>query len=446
MVVEVKVREFRSKLLLAAVLAQRGFRVYVGSRSAIGRAIRQRHASSGVYFMKGGEDAATIAAFARQCAMVVGQDEEIGPALTTSAIEDAVRTRIPGSVSTHVDRWYVYSDEHRRVIESLRPDLASRLVVTGWPREDLWRQEFRRSDEAQARQIRRDHGDFVLFVSNFKVTSTAQRDRSLAVWSQRIAASDVPDADVETVSRAQHRFDAFVRTVDLLKQVSAEVPNLIVRPHPVEDPATWTARLAGTPGVKVISEGEVGPWLLASRAMLHTGCTTAAQAARYGLPCGFLEQVGLPPADFPTSHVAKMSKFLPDTDAVRQFVQTAIEDADALNDGVMHEFNPQQACDLIADDLASLEVEGERPLARRRLVTLRRVVLTTAGRLRRATGVGKGSFVGTSAQRKLAGGLHKDEARSILADLAVDADLTVNEPRFDVISVETAAAGRRRSQ
>jgi hypothetical protein len=53
---------------------------------------------------------------------------------------------------------------------------------------------------------------------------------------------------------------------------------VVVRPHPTENPQVYHDIAAGCARVKVTNEGNVIPWLMAARALVHNSCTTGVEA------------------------------------------------------------------------------------------------------------------------------------------------------------------------
>jgi hypothetical protein len=59
---------------------------------------------------------------------------------------------------------------------------------------------------------------------------------------------------------------------------------IVVRPHPSENFKVYNDIAAKCKRVKVTNEGNVIPWLLASKTMVHNGCTTGLEAYALGVP------------------------------------------------------------------------------------------------------------------------------------------------------------------
>jgi hypothetical protein len=60
--------------------------------------------------------------------------------------------------------------------------------------------------------------------------------------------------------------------------------NIIVRPHPTENPEVYKAIAKRCQHVTVTNEGNVVPWILAAQALIHNGCTTGVEAYVMGVP------------------------------------------------------------------------------------------------------------------------------------------------------------------
>ena len=78
-------------------------------------------------------------------------------------------------------------------------------------------------------------------------------------------------------------YDAFIALIPELARAIAPA-NLVVRPHPSENPATWSAAAQGLGNVHVVHEGPIAPWLMAASALVQNGCTSAVEAAILGTP------------------------------------------------------------------------------------------------------------------------------------------------------------------
>lgn len=93
--IEIKPREFKAKVLLALVAANRGFRVYLGTKASINRLVNRKAEKGGIYFYKGGKHDLALRKIKSVSDYFVVLDEELGPAVQD--LEYAYRRRIyPG--------------------------------------------------------------------------------------------------------------------------------------------------------------------------------------------------------------------------------------------------------------------------------------------------------------------------------------------------------------
>jgi hypothetical protein len=71
--------------------------------------------------------------------------------------------------------------------------------------------------------------------------------------------------------------------IPLLEESFPEV-TVVVRPHPTESHDAYRRIAEGRRRVKVTNLGNVVPWLLSARALIHNGCTTGVEAFELGVP------------------------------------------------------------------------------------------------------------------------------------------------------------------
>src|SRR5690606_34329200 len=81
----------------------------------------------------------------------------------------------------------------------------------------------------------------------------------------------------------QRLIDDFIAMVPALEQALPGV-NLVLRPHPSENHGIYHALASRCSRVSVVHRGNVLPWLLACRALVHNGCTTAVEGYAMGVP------------------------------------------------------------------------------------------------------------------------------------------------------------------
>jgi hypothetical protein len=83
-----------------------------------------------------------------------------------------------------------------------------------------------------------------------------------------------------------HKQAIFEKFQQLIPAVEKSFPkySIVVRPHPTENQEMYRQIAAGCERVEVTNEGNVVPWLMAARALIHNGCTTGVEAYVMGVP------------------------------------------------------------------------------------------------------------------------------------------------------------------
>ncbi|MGE5093142.1 MAG: surface carbohydrate biosynthesis protein [Bacillota bacterium] len=152
------------------------------------------------------------------------------------------------------------------------------VVVTGCPRFDFysprWRAVFAGGDEPRS---------LILINTSFSYGNprfaSPERNRERLQRELGLGAERV-----EAYLAAERR--AVDGMVELARSLSADVPEcqVVLRPHPFEDPAAYQNALRGCPGVSVDTTGPVQPWIFRSAAVVQRSCSTAIEAALAGVP------------------------------------------------------------------------------------------------------------------------------------------------------------------
>jgi surface carbohydrate biosynthesis protein len=274
--VETAARELDAKLLLGLFAAEAGFTSYLGM-------IRAVHApgyppsiyiSRSVRFAKPLKLASAfghvIAAWDEE-GLVRLKDEVHGQRLEAAAL------RLPkvlfswGSSNTRVWRNHPSYD-------------GCPIAETGNPRIDFLRPELRPFHDHQRDELRSRYGEFVLLNTNFGIVNhfTPQGKRlrvtkkSYDPESFRIVREKVED-------HKRKLFESFLAMIPRLAD-HIRPYNLVIRPHPSEDPKPWRGASLGKNNVYVVYEGSVIPWMLAANCLIHNGCTSAVEASVLRVP------------------------------------------------------------------------------------------------------------------------------------------------------------------
>jgi surface carbohydrate biosynthesis protein len=268
--VENQVRELDSKILLACIAAQRGFSSYIGSR-------REFHFNitsfpRGIYLSKS-VTAASDMMFRIMRNLgheVVAWDEE---ALVHLPAETYYSRRLSPKALAHVSHLFAWGEDNAELWRKY-PHLPVTAIVdvTGNPRNDLLRPEMQAYYDDEVKEIKRVYGDFILVNTNFNHVNAFTPVQNLFQPVEK-------PGEIPQFGRAHKQaiFEDFQRMIPALHEAFPNY-NIIVRPHPTEGQDIYHDIAARCKRVQVTNEGNVVPWLLATRALIHNSCTTGVEA------------------------------------------------------------------------------------------------------------------------------------------------------------------------
>ena len=288
--VENQVRELDPKLLLAYVAAKRGFSSILGFRREI-----HFHISSfppGIYLSKSMTAASDLMfqIMRKLGHEIVAWDEEALVHLPPDTYFSRRLSPVAMAFVSHMLAWGQDNAELWQQYPSL-PD-GAKIHVTGNPRNDLLRPEIRDYYEEMVGELRERYGDFILINTNFNHVNAFYPGLNLFVPPDKPGKTPEYGRAARGMTREyaegfrDHKQAIFEKFQQLIPTVEKTFPkyNIVVRPHPTENQEIYRQISAECKRVKVTNEGNVVPWLMAAKALIHNGCTTGVEAYVMGVP------------------------------------------------------------------------------------------------------------------------------------------------------------------
>ncbi len=290
--VELQVRELDPKLLLACIAARRGYAALVGPR-------REMHFyipffKNGIYLSKSmTSGSVNVFRWLRELGHeIAAWDEE---ALVHLPPAPYFKRRFNDETLRYVSHLFAWGQDNVelwRQYPHMPPHIQ--VHVTGNPRGDLLRPELRDIYRQDALALQGQFGDFILVNTNFNSVNMYYADGNLLVASEKNGGKPVLSRRARGMGMTPayaEGYDAHKRAIfnDFLKlipQLDQAFPGytIIVRPHPAENPKVYLDIAEHCRRVRVTNEGNVVPWLMASRAMVHNGCTTGVESFLLDIP------------------------------------------------------------------------------------------------------------------------------------------------------------------
>jgi surface carbohydrate biosynthesis protein len=282
--IENQVRELDPRLLLACVAARRGFSSVIGPIRKI-----EFHIASfpmSIYFSKSMLPGRTeMFKIMRQLGLeIVTLDEE---ALVHLPPETYYSRRISPDAMAYVSRFFAWGQDNAELwLQYPQFPAGGKIHITGNPRNDMLRPEIRGFYDTEVKALRRNYGDFILVNTNFNHVNAFYPSMNLfqPAENQKEEPKFGRAAKGMTLAYAQglraHKqavFEDFQRLIPALDKAFSGY-TIIVRPHPTENQEVYTRIAEKCKRVRVTNEGNVVPWLMAAKALIHNGCTTGVES------------------------------------------------------------------------------------------------------------------------------------------------------------------------
>ena len=288
--VENQVRELEPKLLLACIAAQRGFSSIIGSRRELEFRIDSYPKS--VYLSKSmtGRSLFFFRIARKFDHQIVTWDEE---ALVHLPPETYYSRRLHPEAIKLVSHLFAWGQDNVELWQQY-PHLPEDMPIhnTGNPRNDMLRPEMHPFYEEEVQALRRQYGDFILINTNFNHVNAFGSDMNLFQPVNKPGELAKFGRAARGMSREyaqglwDHKHAVFKSFQQLLPKLDQAFPdlNIVIRPHPTERHDVYKDIAARCSRVHVTNEGNVVPWILATKVVVHNGCTTGVEAFVMGVP------------------------------------------------------------------------------------------------------------------------------------------------------------------
>jgi surface carbohydrate biosynthesis protein len=288
--VENQVRELDPKLLLACIAARRGFSSVIGSHREIDFRIASFPRS--LYLCKSFtvSNLKMFRIIHKLGHEIVSWDEE---ALVHLPSEMYYSRRLSPFTMKYVSHLFAWGEENAELWRQY-PEFPAELPIhiTGNPRNDMLRPEMRPFYESDVKEIRNVYGEFILINTNFNHVNSFSPVQNLFQPVKKLGEEAVFGKAARGMTREyaegfrDHKTAVFKDFQRLIPDLEKEFPSytIVVRPHPTENQDIYNRIAANCERVRVTNEGNVVPWLMATRALIHNGCTTGVEAYVMGVP------------------------------------------------------------------------------------------------------------------------------------------------------------------
>lgn len=283
---ETKSRELEGRTLLALEAASRGFTVIIGHKIDINEGLKNGVLPPGIYFEKSltkGKEK-KLSNIAKMANLIVSQDEEGG--LLDQSFDKFLSIRSTPETVDMAKCIFCWGHHDYNAWEKRYIDCADKIYITGSPRTDFWRHDFKDYFKKYIDSFKQRYGRFVLISSNFVSANGFMSIEERIAQGKRNGSIRTPEDEQNLkvkIFDSQKMFNKFIELINHIAKQHKHT-HFVVRPHPAEKLSGWKDNLLKRDNVHVIFEGGISSWVHASIAVLHNGCTTGMEAYAAGVP------------------------------------------------------------------------------------------------------------------------------------------------------------------
>lgn len=202
--------------------------------------------------------------------------------------ESAVRRVYPLSVFENdvCKKVFFWGEKQRAVFSNCAEN--SKYIVSGAPRFDLGKPKYEYLDQSTIEELKDKYGDFILISGRFSAVNMVPDDPGFL--SKRMYEIHVEGGSLEHVTREEvltkifkdweKTSIEFSRFVAMGAKLAMDFPdlNFVFRPHPSERTSTYKEAFSHFNNVFVDKSFDVRPFIRASKALIHSECTTGLEA------------------------------------------------------------------------------------------------------------------------------------------------------------------------
>lgn len=279
--VEIKNREFDSRLLLAYHLIKEGYKVIIGDRSGCSREIN--FIPNCIYLAKSlaYSQSGLFKKIKHNNGRIFILCEEGGYVGREKHKFSEIKSFYPKKMLHFVDSVFVYGKSFQNLLVENFPEFNSKnTYIIGNSRFDLHKPKYLRYYSKQVNKITRKYGNYILFNGNFNLANHYLGENY--ILDEIINNKEITEELKENyfIKKIEHSKVNLNNFLDLIKYIAQKLPKqtIIVRPHPGENTQIYKRTLKNNNNLFIINEGAATPWIIGSKLVIHLDCTTAIES------------------------------------------------------------------------------------------------------------------------------------------------------------------------
>lgn len=278
--IEVKLREFQSKLFFISRAIRRGYDCVIGDKIAISRAIN--FLGPGCYFYKSMNfyDGEHIKSVKNKNNIYIVQDEEAGYALNDNlTMQQFIKMRSSDENVNLIDKFYTWGKfDHNNWVKAFS-NSKNKFFMSGSPRIDLWKDaQVKKVFQNEIRNIKK-FKNYVLIASS-GISSTKELKKQERV--DKFVRKNLNENSAEKKNRTKWQLDIFKEMILLTNHLAKKFPdvNFIFRNHPSDSNDKLNKYFnSASKNIIVNNDYDVTPWIHSSSCVIHACSTIGIQTS-----------------------------------------------------------------------------------------------------------------------------------------------------------------------
>jgi len=278
--IEIKKREFLSKLVLSVNLVNHGHPVIIGDRSGCLRELSFLKRS--IYLAKSlsVDLLPTFKKIQEQNGKILVLFEEGGYVLRENNKTEEIRSFYPKEMLPYVDYIMTYGRGYQDLLIEKYSELNySNTYVSGNARFDLHKPKYFDLYKKEVDIIKKQYGEYILINTNFALANHVLGDEFI-INEFKNSKDFTTDLIAYYSNMQKDQIKDLKDFVFMIRSVAFNFPqeNIIVRPHPIENKMFYNAAFADVNNIYVEAGCSATPWIVGSQIVIHKDCTTGLES------------------------------------------------------------------------------------------------------------------------------------------------------------------------
>jgi len=277
-VVETKVRELDSKILLSLEALKYDFNIIIGSKRLLHKINLIQ--DDGFFFYKDSvKDMQPIfEKLKSKNFKIIVHDEE---GFVQWNWKDYAKRRIVFNTIKHVDLFFCWGKSQQKAINSVLQGNNLNTKIVGSPRIDILSEEIRDYNKVKNIYDKK----VILINTKFGDVNFGGSGKN---WIEKYKESNkLSDEEINNFDNMiSYKNKLLSHYISLVNFLSLNLPNeiIILRPHPSENIEFWKSKFKNHNNIIIRKDESIGFWLHQSKLLIHSGCTTAIEGFLMDIP------------------------------------------------------------------------------------------------------------------------------------------------------------------